>query len=42
MDRILEIDRANLTMLVETGVTTLQIADAATGVGLFILPIRAR
>src|SRR5271169_1132435 len=30
MDRILELDRANLTMLVEPGVTTLAIADAAT------------
>lgn len=38
LDRILEIDRANLTMLVEPGVTTLQIADAATGVGLFYPP----
>jgi len=38
MDRILEVDRANLTMLVEPGVTTLQVADAATGVGLFYPP----
>ena len=29
MDRILELDRANLPMLVEPGVTTLAIADAA-------------
>ena len=38
MDKILEIDRANLTMLVEAGATTLQIADAAAGVGLFYPP----
>ena len=38
MDKILEIDRANLTMLVEPGVTTLTIADAATGAGLFYPP----
>jgi glycolate oxidase len=38
MTEILEVDRANLTMLVEPGVTTLQIADAATGVGLFYPP----
>src|SRR6266699_3458863 len=38
MERILEVDRANLTMLVEPGVTTLQIADAATAVGLFYPP----
>lgn len=38
MDRILEVDRANLTMRVEPGVTTLQIADAATAVGLFYPP----
>ena len=36
--RILEVDRANLTMLVEPGVTTLQIADAAAAVGLFYPP----
>src|SRR5580700_1302423 len=29
MAAILEVDRANLTMLVEPGVTTLQVADAA-------------
>src|SRR5438067_13573068 len=29
MDRILELDRANLTMLMEPGVTTLQVADEA-------------
>jgi len=38
LDRILEVDQANLTMLVEPGVTTLQIADAATAVGLFYPP----
>ncbi len=38
MNRILEVDRANLTMLVEPGVTTLQVAEAATAVGLFYPP----
>ncbi len=38
MDRILELDRANLTLLVEPGVTTLQVADAASGAGLFYPP----
>jgi len=38
MNKILEIDRANLTMLVEPGVTTLQVADAATSAGLFYPP----
>jgi glycolate oxidase len=38
MDKILELDRANLTMLVEAGVTTLQVADAATAAGLFYPP----
>src|SRR6185295_16144892 len=38
MDKILEVDRANLTMMVEPGVTTLQIADAASAVGLFYPP----
>ena len=38
MTKILEVDRANLTMMVEPGVTTLQIADAATEVGLFYPP----
>jgi glycolate oxidase len=38
MDRILELDKANLTMLVEPGVTTLAIADAATYAGLFYPP----
>src|SRR5580704_7431114 len=38
MSRILELDRANLTMLVEPGVTTLQVADAAAAAGLFYPP----
>jgi len=38
MDRILELDRANLTMLVESGTTTLTISDAATAAGLFYPP----
>jgi glycolate oxidase len=38
MNRILELDRANLTILVEPGVTTLAVADAATGAGLFYPP----
>ena len=38
MDKILELDRANLTMLVETGVTTLAVADAANAAGLFYPP----
>ena len=38
MNKILEVDRANLTMMVEPGVTTLQIADAANAVGLFYPP----
>lgn len=38
MTKILELDRANLTMLVEPGVTTLQIADAASAAGLFYPP----
>jgi glycolate oxidase len=38
MDRILEVDRANLTMLVEPGVTTQKIAEAASGAGLFYPP----
>ncbi|MBI4660894.1 MAG: FAD-binding protein [Verrucomicrobia bacterium] len=38
MGRILDLDRANLTMLVEAGVTTLQIADAASAAGLFYPP----
>src|SRR4051812_3947484 len=38
MDKILEVDRANLTMLVEPGVTTIQIAEEAVKVGLFYPP----
>jgi len=38
MDRILELDRNNLTMTVEPGVTTLQVADAAAAAGLFYPP----
>jgi glycolate oxidase len=38
MDRILELDRQNLTITVEPGVTTLQVADAATAAGLFYPP----
>src|SRR5215510_1999173 len=38
MAAILEVDRANLTILVEPGVTTLQIADAAAAAGLFYPP----
>ena len=38
MDRILELDRANLTLLTEPGATTLQIAEAATTAGLFYPP----
>jgi glycolate oxidase len=38
MNRILEVDRANLTMLVEPGVTTLAIAEAAAAADLFYPP----
>jgi len=38
MDKILELDRANLTTLVETGVTTLSVSDAANAAGLFYPP----
>src|SRR5690242_15929220 len=38
MDRILELDRANLTLLAEAGATTLQVADAAEAAGLFYPP----
>ena len=38
MAKILELDRANLTMTVEPGVTTLQVADAAAAAGLFYPP----
>lgn len=38
MNRIIELDRANLTLLAEAGATTQAIADAATGAGLFYPP----
>ncbi len=38
MDQILEIDQANLTMLVEPGVTTINIAEAAVKANLFYPP----
>ncbi len=38
LDKILELDRANLTFLVEPGVTTLQVADEAARAGLFYPP----
>src|SRR6201993_2909978 len=38
MDRILELDRANLTLLAQAGVTTQRISDAATAAGLFYPP----
>ena len=38
MDKILELDQENLTILVEAGVTTLQVADAAAAVGLLYPP----
>jgi glycolate oxidase len=38
MNRILEMDEANLTLLVEPGITTLQVAEAATAAGLFYPP----
>lgn len=38
MDKVLEADRANLTMLVEPGVTTVQISDAAGAANLFYPP----
>ena len=38
MDRVLELDRANLTLLAESGATTITIADAATAAGLFYPP----
>lgn len=37
-DRLLEVDRNNLTLLAEPGVTTQKIAEAATGIGLFYPP----
>jgi glycolate oxidase len=38
MNRILELDGANLTMLVQAGTTTVAIADAAAAAGLFYPP----
>ena len=38
MNRILEVDAANLTLTVEPGATTLQIADAAGAANLFYPP----
>ena len=38
MNRILELDCANLTLLAEPGATTLEIADAAASAGLFYPP----
>src|SRR5512136_1120520 len=38
MDKILELDRANLTLRVEAGATTQAIADAAAAGGLFYPP----
>ena len=42
MEMILEVDSANLTMTVEPGVTTIQIAEAAEKAGLFIRRTPAR
>lgn len=38
MDKVLEVDKANLTMLVEPGVTTLTVAETAAAAGLFYPP----
>jgi len=38
MDKILELDRANLTLLTEAGATTQVISDAAAAAGLFYPP----
>ena len=38
MDKVLELDRANLTLLVEAGATTQTIAEAAAAAGLFYPP----
>lgn len=38
MDRVLEVDRANLTLLCEAGALTQTIADAAAAAGLFYPP----
>jgi len=38
MNRVLELDRANLTLLVEAGATTQAVSDAAAAAGLFYPP----
>jgi glycolate oxidase len=38
MDRIVELDRKNLTLMVEAGVITQAVSDAAAGAGLFYPP----
>jgi glycolate oxidase len=38
MDKVLELDRANLTLLAEAGAVTQSISDAATAAGLFYPP----
>ncbi len=38
MDKILEVDEANLTIMVEPGITTVKVAEAAEKVGLFYPP----
>jgi glycolate oxidase len=38
MDRIVELDAANLTLMVEAGATTQAVTDAAAGAGLFYPP----
>ena len=38
MDRIVELDRANLTLMAEPGATTQAISDAAATMGLFYPP----
>jgi glycolate oxidase len=38
MDKVLELDRANLTLLAEAGATTQSVADAASAAGLFYPP----
>ena len=38
MEAILEVDSANLTMMVEPGMTTVQVAEAAEAAGLFYPP----
>jgi glycolate oxidase len=38
MDKVIELDRANLTLLVEAGATNQAVSDAATRAGLFYPP----